>query len=103
MAKKVKKVNKVVKSDKSTGLLRVADIGGIASGIWFTSSVMINVYDLATSGTLNTPASYLLYLGLACVLYTVAIRRKLDTLNSFVLGLLSSSTAIWLFGLTSIS
>lgn len=103
MAKKVKKVNKVAKSDKSSGLLRAADIGGIASGIWFTTSVMINVYDLATTGTTNTPASYLLYLGLACVLYTVAIRRKLDTLNSFVLGLLSSSTAIWLFGLTSIS
>ena len=103
MAKKVSKAKKVLKNNQPNKLLPLADIAGLASGIWFTSSIMLGVYDLAITGILkNTPASYFLYFGIACVLYTFVSRRKLDGLNSFVLGLLVASTAIWLFGLTDL-
>lgn len=100
MAKKKKKVSK---SNQPTSLLKLADIVGIASAIWFTSSIMINVYDLATGGKSDTVASYFLYLGVACVLYTTTMRRKLDAWNSFSLGLMSAASAIWLFGLTDLA
>ena len=101
--KKSTKVKRVTKKGGSFNILSAADVIGLLSAVWFTASITNNTYDMTMMGINNSAASYLLFLALACVLYTFAMRKRLDSWNGFVFGLLVASTAVWLFGLNTLN
>lgn len=101
MAKKAtKSTSKKSAVKNATSMVRIADIVAVVSSVWFMNSVTMNVYDKVSSDLKNAPATYALVLGLAAILYSVTMKRRLSFSIAFSIGLVVASMFIWMLGLS---
>lgn len=93
------KSNKV--SNKDSISSQIIDSGAFLISIFFVWSVILNTQDLISSNIKNAPSTYSLIIALVLVGVSLFQRKKLNIWSAVTLAILATSSAIWLFGLSS--